>query len=56
MTANPSVRSKAETVDWKLDVDDSSLLLGLAYVFPSILGGVIVLAFGLLLWLVSEAV
>jgi hypothetical protein len=56
MTANPSARSEGETVDWELDVDDSSLLLGLAYVFPSILGGVIVLAFGLLLWLVSEAV
>ncbi|AXG10542.1 hypothetical protein [Haloplanus rubicundus] len=56
MTVNPSARSEGETVDWKLDVDDSSLLLGLAYVFPSILGGVIVLAFGLLLWLVSEAV
>jgi hypothetical protein len=56
MTAKPSARSEGETVDWELDVDDSSLLLGLAYVFPSILGGVIVLAFGLLLWLVSEAV
>jgi hypothetical protein len=56
MTAKPSARSEDETVDWELDVDDSSLLLGLAYVFSSILGGVIVLAFGLLLWLVSEAV
>jgi len=55
MTANPSARGD-ETVDWELDVADSSLLLGLAYVFPSILGGVIVLAFGLLLWLVAAAV
>jgi hypothetical protein len=56
MTANPAARSKGETVDWKLDVADSSFLLGLAYVFPSILGGAIVLVCGTLLWLVAAAV
>jgi len=56
MTANPSARSKGETVEWKLDVADSPLLLGLAYVFPSIFGGVVVLVFGSLLWLVAAAV
>jgi hypothetical protein len=56
MTANPSARSKAETVDWELDVTDSSLLLGLAYVFPSVLGGVAVLVAGGLGWLVAAAI
>ena len=57
MTVNPSERSEGDdTVDWELDVTDSSLLLGLAYVFPSLLGGVVVLVFGLLLWLVAAAV
>jgi len=56
MTANSSARNDGETVDWELDVTDSSLLLGLAYVFPSILGGVIVLVCGGLLWFVAAAV
>jgi hypothetical protein len=56
MTANRSARSRGETVDWELDVADSALLLGLAYVFPSILAGVMLLALGLLVWLVAATV
>ncbi|MFD1635276.1 hypothetical protein ACOZ4L_15905 (plasmid) [Haloplanus ruber] len=57
MTANQSAHGGGDnTADWELDVTDSSLLLGLAYVFPSILGGVIVLVCGLLMWLVATAV
>jgi len=43
------------TVNWELDVTDSPLLQTLAYVFPSILGGVAILAGGLVLWLVVPA-
>jgi hypothetical protein len=57
MTADPSVHSAGDgTTDWKLDITDSSVLLALAYVFPSILGGVIVLVCGMLVWLVAAAV
>jgi len=41
--------------DWELDVTDSLLLQILAYVCPSIFGGVAILAGGLLLWLVGTA-
>ena len=44
------------TIDWELEVTDSPLLLTLAYVFPSILGGVVVLASALLTWLLLQAV
>jgi hypothetical protein len=43
------------TVNWELDVTDSPLLQTLAYVGPSIFGGVAILAGGLLLWLVGSA-
>lgn len=46
----------AVAVDWELDVTDSPLLQFLAYVCPSIFGGVALLAGGLLLWLVVSAV
>lgn len=52
----PAGRAGDEPVAWELDVDDSVLLLGLAYVFPSIFGGVIVLACGVLVWIVGAAV
>lgn len=51
-----TLRSGDTTINWELDVTDSSLLLGLAYVFPSILGGVVVLVVGLVIWLVASAV
>lgn len=44
------------TIDWELEVADSPLLQTLAYVFPSILGGVVVLAGALLVWLLFQAV
>jgi hypothetical protein len=44
------------TMDWELEVTDSPLLHTLAYVFPSILGGVVVLAGALLTWLLLQAV
>lgn len=44
------------TASWELSATDSSLLLILAYVGPSIFGGVAILAGGLLLWLVLSAV
>jgi hypothetical protein len=44
------------TIDWELDVTDTPLLQTLAYVFPSILGGVVVLAGALLCWLLLQAV
>jgi len=44
------------TVNWELDVTDSPLLQILAYVGPSIFGGIGILAGGLLLWLVVSAV
>lgn len=44
------------TVNWELDVTDSPLLQTLAYVGPSIFGGITILAGGLLLWLVVSAV
>lgn len=44
------------TIDWELDVTDSPLLRTLAYVFPSVLGGVVVLAGALLCWLLLQAV
>ena len=44
------------TLDWELEVTDSPLLQMLAYVFPSILGGVVVLAGVLLIWLLLQAV
>lgn len=44
------------TVNWELDVTDSPLLRTLAYVSPSIFGGIALLAGGLLLWLVVSAV
>lgn len=44
------------TIDWKLDVTDSPLLQALAYVFPSVLGGVVVLVGTLLCWLLLQAV
>jgi len=57
MTVDPSAHGDGDdTVDWELDVTDSSLLVGLAYVFPSVLGGVIVLGCGLVVWLVASAV
>lgn len=40
---------------WELDVHDSAFLLGLAYVFPSVIGGVALLAVGLLAVLVGAA-
>lgn len=43
------------TVKWEFDVTDSPLLRTLAYVGPSIFGGVAILAGGLLLWLVVSA-
>ena len=52
----PSAQSvDDETIDWELDVDDSALLLALAYVFPSVFGGAIVLVCGLLIWLIGAA-
>jgi len=44
------------TIDWELEVTDSPLLLMLAYVFPSILGGVVILSGTLLTWLLLQAV
>src|SRR6056297_3548542 len=44
------------TIDWELEVTDSPFLLTLAYVFPSILGGVVVLAGVLLTWILLQAV
>jgi hypothetical protein len=44
------------TIDWELEVADSPLLQTLAYVFPSILGGVVVLSGALLVWLLFQAV
>jgi hypothetical protein len=44
------------TIDWELDVTDAPLLQTLAYVFPSVLGGVVVLAGALLCWLLLQAV
>lgn len=43
------------TVTWELDVTDSPILQTLAYVGPSIFGGISILAGGLLLWLVVSA-
>lgn len=43
------------TVNWELDVTDSFLLQTLAYVGPSIFGGIAILAVGLLLYLVGSA-
>lgn len=43
------------TVSWELDVMDSPLLQTLAYVGPSIFGGIAILAGGLLLYLVGSA-
>ncbi|SDY85765.1 hypothetical protein SAMN05216564_11219 [Halopenitus persicus] len=43
------------TIKWEFDVTDSLLLQTLAYVSPSIFGGVAILAGGLLLWLVGSA-
>lgn len=43
------------TVTWELDVTDSPILQTLAYVGPSIFGGIAILAGGLLLWLVVSA-
>lgn len=43
------------TVSWELDVTNSRLLQILAYVGPSIFGGVIILAGGLLLWVIGSA-
>ena len=43
------------TVTWELDVTDSPVLRTLAYVGPSIFGGIAILAGGLLLWLVVSA-
>ena len=42
-------------LDWEVDVTDSTLLYSLAYVLPSILGGILVLAVALLGWLVATA-
>jgi len=57
MTANLFARNTSDDpIQWELDVTDSSILLGLAYVFPSILGGVIVLVCGGLMWLVAASV
>ena len=36
------------TIDWELDVTDAPLLQTVAYVFPSVLGGVVILAGALL--------
>lgn len=44
------------TIEWELDVTESSVLLSLAYIFPSILGGVTMLVFGLVAWLVASAI
>jgi hypothetical protein len=44
------------TIDWKLGVTDAPLLQTLAYVFPSVLGGVVVLVGALLCWLLLQAV
>jgi hypothetical protein len=44
------------TLDWELEVTHSLLLLTLAYVFPSVLGGIVVLAGALLCWLLLQAV
>lgn len=44
------------TVHWELDVTDSPVLQTLAYVGPSIFGGIAILVGGLLLWLVVSAV
>jgi len=44
------------TIDWELEVTDSPLLLMLAYVFPSILGGVVMLVGAFLTWLLLQAV
>lgn len=44
------------TTDWELDVTDSPLLLTLAYVGPSVFGGVAILVAGLVLFLVVSAV
>lgn len=43
------------TVTWDLDVTDSPILQALAYVGPSIIGGIAILVGGLLLWLVVSA-
>jgi len=45
----------AVTIDWELDVTDSLLLQALAYVGPSVFGGIALLAGGLLLGLVVSA-
>ncbi|MFB6122049.1 MAG: hypothetical protein ABEJ78_01140 [Haloferacaceae archaeon] len=42
-------------VDWHLDVDASPLLRRLTYLVPSLLGGVALLAVGLVGWLVVDA-
>jgi len=55
MMAQSTSDTDAVAVDWELDVTDSPLLQLLAYVCPSIFGGVAILAGGLLLWLVGTA-
>jgi hypothetical protein len=48
----PTAQSSTE---WRLDVADSPLLLGLAYAFPGVLGGVVVVGLGVLTLLVVDA-
>ena len=53
--AQPTLNTGDDTVAWEIDVTDSSLLQSLAYVFPSIFGGALILVGGLLLWFVVSA-
>jgi len=56
MVEQPASDAEDATVTWEVDVTDSLLLHTLAYVGPSVLGGVAVLVGGLVLWLVVSAV